>query len=510
MLVSIRSVANYGIESIGIDVEVNIASKGFPSFDIVGLPSKAVAESRDRVKTAVINSDLEFPVKKITINLAPADLPKEGSFYDFPIAAGIIGHAVDVEIKDDCLFYGELSLDGTLRHTKGCLLVAIYAKEKGIRNLYVPKVCANEAALIEGVNVYGVSNLKEFIDHLVGTSPLKIHTLSVPTAAEESVFLYDMNNVLGQYQSKRALEIAAAGGHNVFLTGPPGGGKTLLAKAFSSILPPLNYNEGIEVTKIYSAAGYTRPNQTLILDRKVRSPHHTVSYAGMVGGGTIPRPGEVSLAHRGVLFLDELPEFPRHVLESLRQPIEDGEITISRSHGSVKYPCRFILLAASNPCPCGYFGHPSIECSCTQHQINRYSKRISGPLLDRIDLFVKVSPVKPEELAIKSKDTSKVLDRESSSTIKARVLRARNMQSKRFMSTKIHTNSEMSNLEIQKYVNLTDKAESLARLAVRKFDLSARSYFKLIKVSRTIADLADSEQILEPHISEALQYRKTS
>ncbi|MFC1722100.1 YifB family Mg chelatase-like AAA ATPase [Patescibacteria group bacterium] len=505
MLIKVKSAANYGINTIGVDVEVNVASRGFPSFDIVGLPSKAVAESKDRVKTAIINSGFEFPNKKITINLAPADLPKEGSFYDLPIAVGIMSVVLEKELPESSIFYGELSLDGGLRHTKGSLLIAIYAKENDYKKFILPISCANEASVVDGIDVIPINNLRNLHDILIGVSSPKPHKFVKKRNGTKENHPFDFVDVLGQYQAKRALEIAIAGGHNCLLVGSPGGGKTMLAKALKSVLPPLNYSESIEVTKIYSAAGIIKPNQSLISARQIRSPHHTTSYAGMIGGGSNPKPGEISLAHRGVLFLDELAEFPRHVLETLRQPIEDGEVTIARSLCSVTFPCRFIFIAASNPCPCGYASHPKRTCTCTQHQINRYNKKISGPLLDRIDLHVNVNSVDPSELSVKKAFTKNV---DTSKKIKNRILEARKIQLNRLEAEKLYANSEMNNEQLGKYCVLSRGSDKIIKFAIRKFNLSARSYFKIIKVSRTIADLDRSKNIEERHVSEALQFRR--
>lgn len=489
---------------MSIDVEVNVANQGFPSFDIVGLPSKAVAESRDRVKTALINSGFSFPNKKITINLAPADMPKEGSYYDLPIAVGLMSYISDVAIPSKSLFYGEVSLDGGLRHTTGILLAAIHAKEKGIQNIFIPSSCANEASIVKEMNVFPVDNLSQLFLHLNGQKHISPYKNEISEESEDQFTnQVDMADVLGQHKAKRALQIAIAGGHNVMMQGPPGAGKTLLAKAISSILPPLSYEESLDVTRIYSSAGHILPNRSLITQRQVRSPHHTISYAGMVGGGVIPKPGEISLAHRGVLFLDEIYEFSRYVLESLRQPMEDGEVTISRSFGSITFPTKFLLIAACNPCPCGYH-NSNRPCTCTQFQINRYKKRVSGPLMDRIDLFVEINAVEKNYYLENNKIASQ---QPKSEEIRKKIIKVREIQSKRFLNDKILINAEMKNSHMSKYCKLNESSNMILYKAVEKYNLSARAYFKLIRVARTIADMDESFEIKEEHIAEAIQFR---
>ncbi len=509
MLIIVNSAAGKGIDSILVRVEVNVASRGFPSFDIVGLPSKAVAESKERVKTAIINSGFAFPNKKITINLAPADIPKEGSFYDLPIAVGLLAGIRGFEVSPLALFYGELSLDGSLRHTKGVLLAAIFAGKHGFESLFVPEDNVNEAAVVEGVDVYGVGSLIELFEHISGKRSLvaaKAGEFGIPEACSRagSVDEVDLIDIVGQSHAKRALEIAAAGGHNIMMTGPPGAGKTMLAKALRYILPPLNFKEGLEVTRIYSAAGLLVPGESLIKSRPFRAPHHTISFSGMLGGGSNPKPGEISLAHRGVLFMDEFPEFNRRVLESLRQPLEEGKVSIVRTIGSAVYPARFILVAASNPCPCGYYNEPNCVCNCTQYQVSNYINRISGPMLDRIDLHIKVGKIQIREISDHDKKRTGF---EDSNMVIKRVEKARKIQSERYGDEGICLNTEVNNKLMSKYCHISSNSKQLLHMAVEKFNMSMRGYYKTIRLARTIADLESSEMIEKAHLAEALQYR---
>lgn len=490
-----------GLHAAPIEVEVDISS-GLPAVIVVGLPDTAVQEARERVKSAIKNSNAIFPRNRVAINLAPAGIPKAGSHYDLPIAISILLNSGQIFFDPkEKIFLGELALDGTVRSVSGVLPILLMAKERGFKKIFIPKENSNEAALVSGLEIIPVQNLYETIGYLQNL--IKIQP--VPSANWDSILtspepVFDMKLIKGQETAKRALEIAAAGGHNLLLSGPPGTGKTLLAKALPSILPKLRVDEVLEITKIYSVAGLLNLNKKLITQRPFRSPHHTSSAVALVGGGSNPKPGEISLSHRGVLFLDEFPEFGRSVLENLRQPLEDGIVTVARAAATVAFPAQFTLVAAQNPCPCGYYSDTGRACVCSPSQIMKYQKKISGPLLDRIDLCVEVGRIEYEKL---SSDQLA----ENSESIQKRVQKARDIQTKRFKKTQIKTNSEMTIKEIREYCILENKEREFMKAAVVKMYLSARSYHRILKLGRTIADLSDSEKISVTHLAEALQYR---
>jgi magnesium chelatase family protein len=507
-LARVLSCAVVGLEGSLVEVEVDVARSGLPSMTVVGLPDTAVNESKERVRSAIRNSGGTIPQpSRVTINLAPADLRKEGPAYDLPIALGILAatEQIDADLSET-VFLGELSLDGGVRHTTGVISMVGLARERGIKKVYVPAEDAPEAALIEGVEVLPVTTLRQLVMHLnnhpVAAGMIVPYVAQPPTEEQEDGhYPVDMSHIKGQEHVKRALEVSASGGHNLLMSGPPGSGKTLMARCLPTILPTLTNEEMLEVTKIYSVAGMLPSSKPLVRERPFRAPHHTVSHAGLVGGGRVPRPGEITLAHRGVLFLDELPEFNAQALETLRQPLEDHVVTITRVSGSLTYPANFVLIAAQNPCPCGYHGDPVKECTCSPTMIARYQKKISGPLLDRIDIHIEVPRVEYEKLSDQRLG-------ETSQAIRARVERARMVQRERFREVKgVACNAEMRPAEIREYCELDAAGQALIKAAMRQMHLSARAYHRILKLARTIADLARSERIEAAHLAEAVQYR---
>ena len=502
MLAKVLSGAVLGVDAYMVEVEVDLAL-GLPSFSTVGLPDAAVKESRDRVKAAIKNSGFDFPPRRITVNLAPADIKKEGAAFDLPMAIGVL--AAQSLVKPDrlsqVLVLGELALDGMVRPIRGALPMAVAAAKAGLEGIVLPVDNVAEAAVVKQIKVYGVHSLSQTLGMLNGELTIEPSTIDLNAAfAESSHYAIDFTDVKGQEHAKRALEVAAAGGHNILLIGPPGSGKTMLAKRLPTILPPLSLEEAIETTKIHSVCGLIPPRTPIIAVRPFRAPHHTISDAGLIGGGNIPRPGEVSLAHHGVLFLDEILEFKRNVLEVLRQPLEDGQVTIARAIMSLTYPASFMLAAAMNPCPCGYLTDPQRECGCSPGEVQRYLSRISGPLLDRIDIHIEIPPLRYRDMAAEAGG-------EPAPVIRERVRRARALQADRFKKSKIFCNAAMSPKQIRRHCQVGDEGQRLLETAMERLGFSARAYDRILKVARTIADLVPEESLHPQHIAEAIQYR---
>lgn len=504
MVNTVKTATVIGINAYEVSVETDVVNS-LPAMSIVGLPDVSVNEARDRVKSAIKNSGYTFPSRKVVVNLAPADLKKAGTSFDLPIAIGILieEEVLEAQAVDSYAFIGELSLDGTIRGVSGVLPLVLGLKEAGIKNVIVPKVNAKEAALNDGVNIYGAEHLTDVVNHFIETkiSPTVVDVKKYLSEQSEQNYAFDFKDVKGQHKAKKALEIAAAGGHNILMIGSPGSGKTLMAKCFASILPPLELSEALELTKIYSICGLLAPDEPLMVKRPYRPVHHTASANGIIGGGSTPKPGEITLANRGVLFLDEMVEFPRQVLEVLRQPLEDGEIVISRAKHSIRYPAKFMLLGAMNPCPCGFLGDKEKQCTCSDFQISRYLAKLSGPLLDRIDIQIDVPRLTPTELL------ASTAEEESSAQIRQRVIKARQIQAQRYKNDGILTNAELTSELIKKYCPIDEKSKELLKVAIVKYQLSGRRYDRVLKLARTLADLDQSENITQLHLMQALQYK---